>query len=342
MEYKTYAKILRGVGGLYTVSAVDEARHTDAAKDGRLSAASPLAGQTLNCRARAASKSDGRLLAGDDVVISYTDASFIRTENGVEPKKDPSGVPEAAIETTLPRKNSLIRPPMANLDLLFVACAAASPAPAADTIDRILCAAEYRGIECAIIIGKCELDRARAEELRQIYLSAYYPTFVLSCKTGEGVEPFADFVREKLCGRVAAFAGASGAGKSTLMNSIFPHLQLTSGEVSRKTERGRHTTRQVELFPVGGGFFADTPGFSLVDFENFDFLPLEALASSMREFEACPGQCRYPDCSHTKEDGCKILAALERGDVSRSRHASYLSMLAALRTKPKWKKNGRG
>jgi len=139
-------------------------------------------------------------------------------------------------------------------------------------------------------------------------------------------------------GRIAAFAGASGVGKSTLMNKLFPHLGLQTYAVSRKTERGRHTTRAVTLYPVYGGFLADTPGFSMLDFERFDFFTKDELLDTFRDFKDYTDNCRYADCTHTKEEGCAVLEAVRQGKISASRHESYLDMYNVLKQKPAWKK----
>ena len=178
-----------------------------------------------------------------------------------------------------------------------------------------------------------------AEKLEKTYTSALYPTFRLSCYEGEGIAEFSSYIKERLRGKVAAFAGASGVGKSTLINALFPEMKLAAGEISRKIARGKHTTRQAELFPLeGGGFLADTPGFSMIDFENFDFFPFDDLPDTMREFREHYGECKYLDCSHTKEEGCAILEAIERGEIAPSRHESYLSMYKTLKAKPRWEK----
>jgi ribosome biogenesis GTPase len=144
-------------------------------------------------------------------------------------------------------------------------------------------------------------------------------------------------LQNKLPGKIAAFAGASGVGKSTLLNRLFPDLSLATGAVSEKTERGRHTTRKVELFPHAGGFIADTPGFTMLDFEHFDFFTKEDLTYTFPEFEPYLGKCRYTKCSHTKEDGCAILEAKKRGEISQSRHDSYLELYTTLKNKREWK-----
>ena len=141
-------------------------------------------------------------------------------------------------------------------------------------------------------------------------------------------------------GEFVAIMGTSGSGKSTLMNRLFPHLQLSTSAISRKIERGRHTTRQVDLFPLSEaancGYVADTPGFSMLDFERFDFFDKEDLPETMREFLPLIGNCRYTKCSHTKEEGCAILQAVREGAIPQSRHASYVELYDTLKQKKKW------
>lgn len=334
MEYKTQCRVLRGVGGLYYVSLADSEAHSALYPD----TASPLAGKALLTRARGSLRTPdgGKIKVGDICEFIYTDNSF--TEGGI-PQDDSSGLPEGAVSAILPRRNSLIRPPLSNLDILVIVCASAAPAPATETIDKLLSVAEYHGIEAIVVIGKSELDSEVAEKLEKTYKSALYPTFTLSCYEGDGIEEFSSYIKERLRGKVAAFAGASGVGKSTLINALFPEMKLAAGEISKKISRGKHTTRQAELFPLeGGGFLADTPGFSMIDFENFDFFPFDALPDTMREFREHYGECKYLDCSHTKEEGCAILDAIERGEIAPSRHESYLSMYKTLKAKPRWEK----
>jgi len=242
MEYKANGKITALVGGLYTVAL--DAGDT------------PLSGQNVNCRARGAFRHSGESpLVGDTVSVIWNDSG------------DSSGI---AIDAIIDRKNSLIRPPLANLDMLFVTLSAAKPEPSLFTADKLISICEFNGIEPCIVIGKCELDTARAEEIEKIYTLAGYKVFVLSCFEDVGIEPLKAYIESTIEGKTIAFAGASGAGKSTLLNKLFPELKLMTGDVSTKTQRGRHTTRTVNLFPVFGGYVADTPGFSMIDFERFE------------------------------------------------------------------------
>lgn len=327
MEYRTHGKILKGVGGLYSIKLVDEKSHS-----ATFDTPSPLASQLITCSASGSFRHNHiKPLVGDNVEIVYTDHSL--AENDAKNK-------DIRISDILERKNELIRPPMANLDVMFISMAAASPAPVLPTIDKLICIAEHNDIEPVIIIGKCDLAPEYARELQSIYKKAGYEAFVLSAKTGEGTDAIREYVNTKLDGKTSAFAGASGIGKSTLLNALFPDLSLTTNTISVKIQRGRHTTRHVELYPISDkentGYIADTPGFSLLDFERFNFFDKEDLAYNMREFRDYIGECRYTKCSHTKEEGCAILEAVKNGEISKSRHDSFLEIYASLKNKNKW------
>ena len=151
--------------------------------------------------------------------------------------------------------------------------------------------------------------------------------------TGEGIPQ----VRALFQGGLSAFCGNSGAGKSTLLNALYPELQLATGEISRKLGRGRHTTRHVELFPTGdGGYIADTPGFSAVEFLQFEKMPAAALEDCFPEFGPYREKCRFTGCSHRVEKGCAVLAAVEEGKIPESRHQSYRAIYEELRGVKEW------
>lgn len=312
MEFETTGLILRGVGGLYEVL---------------LDAAGPRGGERIAARAKGNFRHAGQTpLAGDRVRV-LADDTFGGSDGG-----------GAVIAAILPRKNALIRPPLANLDTLFIVFAAAAPDPAPETVDKLIAIAEHAGIEPVPVVTKADLAPQHAAAWCALYRKAGFAAFSLSERTGEGIAAFCAWVGARRAG-LSAFAGASGVGKSTLMNALYPSLALATGEISRKTERGRHTTRRVELYAVGeGAFVADTPGFSLLDFVHFDFFGKEDLPHVMREFKPYLGQCRYAKCSHTKEQGCAVLAAVRAGEIAPSRHASYCAMYAALKDKREWNK----
>lgn len=312
--------ITKGIGGLYGVRLVCE--------DGSIT--------YVECNARGRFRHDGMSpLPGDDVTVS---------EETVGERV------EYVIDDILPRHSSLLRPPMANLTHLFLLVPATRPKPDLLTADKICAICEHSGIEVVIVAGKLDMDAESAENIKEIYTSAGYTTFTLSAVTGEGVAPLMDYINltSDECstnGRPmrAAFAGVSGAGKSTLMGLLFPDLTLATGNVSRKTERGRHTTRQVELFPLksqnGSEFYlADTPGFSMLDFTRFNFFPSSELADNFREFSDCLGNCRYTKCTHTKEEGCSVIEKLNGGLIHPSRHENYVLIFDELKQKPEWKR----
>lgn len=247
----------------------------------------------------------------------------------------------------LDRKNSLIRPPLANLDIIFAVIPCVKPQPDMQIVDKMLSIAEHNGIEPVIIITKADLDMEFAKATYDTYKRCGFSTFITSSENHTGVEEIFEFISSisKKEAPLCAFAGVSGAGKSTLMNAIFPNLTLETGELSQKIERGKNTTRHTELFSfeelIGEnhlGYLADTPGFSLLDFERFDFFTLDELFDTFREFEKSRGECRYTKCSHTKEEGCDVLRRVKEGDIPKSRHDSYIALYETLKKKPTWKK----
>lgn len=309
VEYK--GRITCSVGGLYTVI-------TDTLTP---------AGQEFDCRARGVFRHNREKPVVGDIVR----VGFEREDNASC----------AVITRILERKNRLVRPPLANIDYIFVTMSAARPEPDTGMADKLISIAEFNTIEPVVIINKTELDRRRAAELGEVYRLAGYNVFCLSCYTGEGVDALRRFIDSNLPGQSAAFAGASGVGKSTLMNLLFPGLGLETSDVSEKIGRGRHTTRRVTLYPVRSqgrpaGFIADTPGFSLLDFERFDYFSKEDLPHTFREFGELLGSCRYTKCSHTKEEGCAIITAVQEGKIAPSRHRIYVNLYEILKTKRPW------
>lgn len=321
MEYRAKGKIIKGVGGIYYVRPEGE-------EGDRL----------LPCRARGKFRHAGITpLVGDNVEILCS-----RSISELSQADGKSKEAELVIDKIIDRRNFLIRPPLANLDVLFVSMASAFPSPILTTVDKLISIAEAGGIEPVIVIGKSELDTESAQNICNIYQSAGFEVFSLSAKNGDGVEKLTDYIRENLSGKIAAFAGASGVGKSSLLSRLFPEKSIETGEISHKIERGKNTTRHVELFDYpcadGVGYIADTPGFSLLDFVRFDFFTKEDLPNTMREFRPHLGHCRYKKCTHTKEEGCAILDAMKNGEISPSRHASFLEMYESLKDKHEWKK----
>ena len=327
MEYKAKGRIIKGVGGLYSVLITDSDEKT-------------TIGKVIPCRARGSFRhSNISPLVGDVVELAVGERLLKAIEKESVDKKN-SG--DAMISAIIDRKSALIRPPLANLDYMFISMASASPTPILSTVDKLISIAEFNKIEPVIVIGKSELSRSSASEIAELYKKAGFTVFTVSVYENEGIEELSCFIKANLNDKIAAFAGASGVGKSSLMNKLFPGLTLDTGEISQKIERGKNTTRHVELFSFqcdgGLGYIADTPGFSMLDFEHFDFFKKDDLPLTMREFDDYIGLCKYTKCSHTKEDGCAILEAVKKGDISVSRHKSFVEMYEVLKLKPDWKK----
>jgi len=225
------------------------------------------------------------------------------------------------IEKILPRKNRFIRPAVANIDQLVVFAANANPVTEPFLIDRVAAIAGDQNVEVIICVNKCDLDPA--EDLVRIYKSAGYPVILASAETGIGVEQ----LRNVLKGRFSAFTGNTGIGKSSMLNALSPGLMLNTGEVSQKLGRGRHTTRHVELYALDEDTFViDTPGFSSFDTEQMDVILKENLQYAFPDFASHIGKCQFRDCSHRREPGCSVVAALCAGKIEKTRYESYLRL----------------
>ena len=303
-------KIVKGVGGKYTVLS---------------------GGERYAARARGVFRHEQiSPEVGDDVTLRIEESG------------------DAYIEDIAERKNLLIRPPMANLDLLFITAAAAKPAPVLSTLDKLSAICVHASILPVFVITKCDLDPDCGSRIADIYRRSGFPVFTLRGLGEDGggadereVESLRAFLKEQMPGKTAAFAGASGIGKSTLLNLLFPALALKTGGISEKIERGKHTTRHVELFEADGGLIADTPGFGMLDFMRFDFMRVGDLADAFPDFAPYLGKCRYTGCTHLCEDGCAVCAAVADGKIERSRHESYVELYHILKEKKDWKKPAR-
>lgn len=291
--------ILKAVGGLYTVESPEG---------------------VFECKARGIfRKRNISPCAGDKVVLS-----------------DISGN-TAVVDEILPRKNSLIRPPLANLDYIVFVTSTCEPAPNLTLLDKFLAIAEFKGIKSVIAVTK--LDLQKNGELADIYRNS--GALFLEVDYDDP----ASYIRlyDMLAGRIAAFTGNTGVGKSTLLNHIDSRFSIPTGEISKKLGRGRHTTRNVELYKLkNGGYIADTPGFSTFETNKYDIILKDELAGCFPEFEEYEGKCRFPDCAHIKEKGCAVLAAVESGDIPRSRHESYAEMYEEAKLIKEWELGDRG
>ena len=334
MTYKGFGKVTKGVGGLFTVRLLDSVAKERLCEDAPM----PLDGFSVFARGRGNLHRKGSLLVGNTVEVGYDDTSFTVTDGACVPSPDGTAI---TIDRILERKNALIRPPMSNLDVLFVTLAAASPAPLPETVDKLISIAEFNRIEPVIVITKSDLDPSSATHLEETYRKCGFDVFCTGIGMDDSLAALDLYIKNTVKnGMIAAFSGASGVGKSTLLNRLFPSLNLETGEISRRIERGKNTTRVTELYPLTDandcGYLADTPGFTMLDFERFDFFEKEDLPLTFREFSPYIGECRYTKCSHTKEEGCAILAALKEGTIPKTRHESFLSLYEVLKKKTKW------
>ncbi len=283
-------KIYKGIGGFYYV-----ATDTD---------------EIIECKARGKFRKEHIVpIIGDDVEIEV--------KNG-----------KGSITEIYERKNSLIRPAVANIDLIVVVVAAKDPDPATFVTDKMLVNAEINGIEAVVCINKTDL--AENAELREIYKKSGYKTICVSATEKNGLGELFETIK----GKTAAFAGVSGVGKSTILSHI-TGMDLETGEVSDKISRGRHTTRHVELFKVsGGGYVLDTPGFSSVETED---ITAEELEECFPEISELSGKCRFRGCAHLEEPDCAVKEAVSDGMIPKSRYESYKELYEIQRGKKQWK-----
>ena len=237
---------------------------------------------------------------------------------------------EAIINGVARRDNSLIRPPVSNLNLLVVVFAASSPEPNFNVIDKMCIACEAKGIDIAICITKPDLvSSEELDEIRSRYDSAY-DVMTVNGMTGAGI----DSLRERISGRNVALAGPSGVGKSTILNNIVGAQSAETGTVSDKTGRGRHTTRHVEIFELGDGTnLYDTPGFTSLYLQDIE---PEQLKDYFAEFEPYEGKCRFNGCVHIHEPDCAVKEALAQGKIHNVRYESYIGLYEELKAQKKY------
>lgn len=240
-------------------------------------------------------------------------------------------VEDGVITEIADRKNCIIRPPLANLDQLIFIVSTCEPAPNYLILDKFIAIAEYKGITPVVAITKTDLGDSRP--IHEIYGGIGIDVVEVKYDDEASVEA----VRAILNGKISAFTGNSGAGKSTLLNAVDPTLNIATGEISRKLGRGRHTTRHAELYKLsGGGYIADTPGFSTFETNRYDIIRKEELAGCFREFDGLTDKCRFRDCAHICEKGCAVVEAVERGEISVSRHESYKTMYEEAKQLKEW------
>ncbi|MBR1704181.1 MAG: ribosome small subunit-dependent GTPase A [Clostridia bacterium] len=286
--------MIKGIGGFYYVEAADG---------------------IYECRARGAFRKEGVTpLVGDRVSITINE-----------------GEHENTIDEIFPRDNELRRPPVANIDRLFIIVASTEPRPNPLVIDRLTAIAVRKGIEPVIVLNKADLKDVA--DLKEIYEKTPFPVVVTNGLTGEGTET----LKTLLEGRTCAFTGNSGVGKSTLLNALDPELDLATAAISKKLGRGRHTTRECTLLKVCGGYVVDTPGFASLEFARNELVLKEELEECFPEFEPYIARCKFhPSCAHMNDKGCAVTEAVEQGVISESRYRSYRAMYDEVKDLEAW------
>lgn len=276
--------ILKGVGGLYSVKCGDG---------------------IYFCRARGLFRKTGQKpLPGDHVDFSITD------EKGME----------GYLKSIHTRKNSLIRPAVANIDLAFIIISIINPEPDLILADKLLCIFETKGIESVICINKADLaKKSEIKLISQQFEKAGYEVIVTEAKTRKGVEQ----IERDITGKVCVFAGQSGVGKSTILNRFIGSEVMETGVISKKIGRGKHTTRHAQFIEVSGGYIVDTPGFSSLD---PGLLESNNIKNLYKEFPKLAKNCRFNGCMHINEPDCAVKEAASTGVISQSRHERYVKI----------------
>lgn len=289
--------IIKGISGFYYVSSDDDGIY--------------------ECKARGIFRKDELTpLVGDRVLFSVTES--LKKKGNIEEIKE--------------RSSFLERPAVANTDQLIAVIAIKSPEPDMLLMDKLLVTAGKKEINTVICINKTDLDEENVmEEMSEPYIKAGYRVIGTSSVSNTGF----DELMMVLTGRISVFAGQSGVGKSTLLNRIMNTMVMETGGLSRKTERGRHTTRHVELISLAdGGFVVDTPGFSLFELSGITHTELQYHYPEFREHI---GRCRFTGCSHVDEPGCSVKTAVDNKQVNGGRYARYTELYAILRQKDEMK-----
>lgn len=273
-------------------------------------------GQVYQCKAKGVFRNRGvKPLVGDDVEFSILD------------EKDQEG----NIDAILPRKNELIRPAAANVDQAMVVFALSHPAPNFNLLDRFLVMMERQNMPVILCFNKADQEQGQdGWDFMDSYRKAGYQVLSISALEKDGVEE----VRWLLAGKTTVLAGPSGVGKSTLTNALYPQAEMETGEISKKIQRGRHTTRHSELFWIGEDtYMMDTPGFSSLYVED---LEPEELKNYFPEFAPFEDQCRFLGCVHVGERECGVKEAVEAGKIAGSRYDNYLLMYQELKNKRRY------
>ncbi len=240
---------------------------------------------------------------------------------------------EGNIDEILPRKNELVRPEVSNADMALIVLAVSGPDPNFPLADKFMISMESQGIPCAVCFNKSDrlTDKLKDEFLGR-YINTGCPVLFTNALTGDGIEGLSDIIK----GKTTVFSGPSGVGKSTLINRLCSDANMETGDISRKINRGKHTTRHSEIFPADGlddTFVMDTPGFTSLIIDNME---AKELSSFMPEFAPYEEKCRFRGCSHISEPGCEVIEALNRGDISKPRYENYCRLYTELKTRRRY------
>ena len=271
----------------------------------------------------------------DDGNIYQTRARGVFRKDGINPlvgdyvEFTSDNLDEGTLTAVKDRKNALIRPPIANVDVGVVIASVIEPQFSTQLLDRFLVMLEHKNITPIVYISKLDLaDQTEKEKMtkyKQIYENIGYPFITMNVEEIDNVKDelkntFKDYFTDKL----VVFIGQSGAGKSTLLNYLNPEFNLKTAETSKALGRGRHTTRHVELYPLLNGLFADTPGYSAL---TFDEIEANEISSCFPEMRAISDQCRFRGCLHQNEPNCAVKEAVEKDSIAQSRYKNYLQIL---------------
>ncbi|ONI45926.1 ribosome small subunit-dependent GTPase A [Candidatus Epulonipiscioides gigas] len=297
-------KIIKGIAGFFYVAPTESK-------------------QIYECKARGKFRNENQTpLIGDIVKISTTNYEGSTAGNFLQ----------GTIDKILPRKNKLIRPPVANVDQGIIVFSLSYPVMHLDLLDRFLVMMEISKIDAIIVLNK--LDEVINERYKEIVAGYKLTGYNVICTSVKDDNINIEQIKDLLKNKTSFFAGPSGVGKSSLLNAICPNFKLETGQVSQKIKRGKHTTRHTELLTLAfGGYVLDTPGFTSL---KFDIIEPNLLKNYFIEFNQYENECKFKGCTHIHEPGCNVKKAVEDNKIYKSRYQSYLNYFEELKNTKKW------